>query len=326
MAEEKVGRVLTLDRVKQLNAKDWFYQILKLNPELKKVYPGIENEILEGAIDHHIHAYPDFVYRCQDMVESAIDAAEAKMRGVGYKDHFFNTGQAAYLTQRHIDHLVETGVLEHRVEVYGGIGLNFGMNVEMVETALQYPNMKVIWFPTFKAVGYYRNIGQSGGIPLIDDNDKVLPEVEKILELSVEGKVGVGLGHTDFKELYPVAKKAKEIGARTVLDHPLLELNKLTFEEMKELADLGVYVGAYCQPMIPSIYQPVADPMETVELIKYIGADRCIIGGDFGQVLHIKSIEGDRIFVRALLGFGIPKEDIIKMFRNNPAKLLWLDE
>jgi hypothetical protein len=63
-----------------------------------------------------------------------------------------------------------------------------------------------------------------------------------------------------------------------------------------------------------------------VELIKYIGADRCIIGGDFGQVLHIKSIEGDRIFVRALLGFGIPKEDIIKMFRNNPAKLLWLDE
>ena len=110
------------------------------------------------------------------------------------------------------------------------------------------------------------------------------------------------------------------------MDHPLLELNKLTFDEIKELASLGTYVGAYCQPMIPSIYQPVADPFETVNLIKTVGADRCIIGGDFGQVLHVKSIEGNRIFIRALLGFGIRKEEIVKMFKTNPAKLFWLDE
>jgi hypothetical protein len=48
----------------------------------------------------------------------------------------------------------------------------------------------------------------------------------------------------------------------------LLELNKLLLDEMLELADLGVYVGTYCQPMIPSLYQPVADPMETINTIK----------------------------------------------------------
>jgi hypothetical protein len=142
----------------------------------------------------------------------------------------------------------------------------------------------------------------------------------------VEARVGVGLGHTDFQELCPIAERAKEIGAHTVLDHPLLELNKLTLDEIKELASMGTYVGAYCQPMIPSIYQPVCDPFETITLIKTVGADRCIIGGDFGQVLHVKSIEGNRIFIRALLGFGIPKADIIKMFKDNPAKLLWLEE
>ena len=57
-----------------MNSKDWFYKILKENPALTGVYPGIENEILEGAIDHHIHAYPDFVYRTQDMIEVSIDA------------------------------------------------------------------------------------------------------------------------------------------------------------------------------------------------------------------------------------------------------------
>ena len=51
-----VGRVLTVERVRQLNAKDYFYQMLKDNPEMLKIYPGIENKLLEGAIDCHIRA------------------------------------------------------------------------------------------------------------------------------------------------------------------------------------------------------------------------------------------------------------------------------
>ncbi len=52
------------------------------------------------------------------------------------------------------------------------------------------------------------------------------------------------------------------------------------------LRDLGVYVGTYCQPMIPSLYQPVADPMETIRTIKEIGPDRCIIGSDRSGAAH----------------------------------------
>ena len=38
-----VGRTLTLERVRQLNAKDYFYQMRKDNPEMLKIYPGIED-------------------------------------------------------------------------------------------------------------------------------------------------------------------------------------------------------------------------------------------------------------------------------------------
>ena len=146
--------------------------------------------------------------------------------------------------------------------------------------------------------------------------------------MSRRGSVPVsakGFGHTDFAELLPLAKKAKEIGVRATLDHPLLELNKLLLDEMKQLADLGVYVGTYCQPMIPSLYQPVTDPMETINTIKAIGPERCIIGSDFGQVLHIDSIDGMRVFIRALLAFGIKQDDVRMMLHDNPAKLMWLD-
>jgi histidinol phosphatase-like PHP family hydrolase len=322
-----VGRVLTVKRVRELNAKDYFYQMLKDNPEMLKIYPGIENELLEDAIDCHIHAYPDFVHRSQDMIQIAIDASKAGMRALAFKDHWNISCNAAYLVQRHIDHLVEREELSHRVEVYGGTGTCFGMNPDAIRVALQYPNIKMIWFPTFTSYGFWRGAGrpEKGQVRLVSESGEVLPEVVEIMEMAVEKRVGIGLGHTDYEELLQVAKKAKELGVRATLDHPLLELNRLQLEEMQELAELGVYVGTYCQPMIPSLYQPVADPMETVRAIKEIGPERCIIGSDFGQVLHMDTIDGMRVFLRALLAFGIKPGEIRTMIKDNPAKLMWLD-
>jgi hypothetical protein len=324
-----VGRYLTIDRVRQLNAKDWFYQMLKDNPNMTAIYPGIENDLMKGAIDHHIHAFPDFVQRSQDMIEIAIDASKAGMRAVGFKDHWNHTGAAAYLTQRYIDDMVKRGELEHRVEVFGGIGLNFGMNPHTVEEGLKYPNTKMLWFPTFESGGYKRGAGKptddGKSVWLVDDNGEVLPNVKEIIDMAASHKVGIGGGHTDFQELLPVCTYAQKVGARIVLDHPLLELNKLTMEEMKALAAVGAYVGTYCQPMIPSLYECVADPFETVKTIAEVGAEHCIVGSDFGQVLHVFSIEGVRIFIRALLGFGVTAPEIKIMLSTNVEKLLYWD-
>ena len=153
--------------------------------------------------------------------------------------------------------------------------------------------------------------------------------------MAAEKKVSIGFGHTDFQELLPLAKKAKEIGVRATLDHPLLELNKLLMDEMKQIAELSVYVGTYCQPMIPSLYRPVADPMESIQAMKEIGPERCIIGSDFGQVLHMDTIDGMRVFLRALLAFGMKKAEVKTMLVDHPTKktmlvdhptkLMWLD-
>jgi hypothetical protein len=66
--------------------------------------------------------------------------------------------------------------------------------------------------------------------------------------------------------------------------------------------------------------------METIRTIKEIGPERCIIGSDFGQVLHMDAIDGMRVFIRALLGFGIKPDEVKVMLKDNPAKLMWLDE
>ena len=249
-----VGRTLSVARVRELNAKDYFYQMLKDNPEMLKIYPGIENELLQGAIDCHIHAFPDFVHRSQDMIQIAIEASKCGMRAIAFKDHWNISATSAYLTQRHIDDMIARGELTHRVEVYGGVGMCFGMRPEYVRVGLQYPNFKMIWFPTFTSYGFWRGAGhpEKEGVRLCSEDGKVLPEVKEIMEMAAEKKVGIGFGHTDFQELLPLGRLAKDIGVRATLDHPLLELNKLLLDEMKQLRDLGVYVGTYCQPMIPS--------------------------------------------------------------------------
>ena len=50
------------------------------------------------------------------------------------------------------------------------------------------------------------------------------------------------------------------------------------------------------------------------------------IGSDFGQVLHMDAVDGMRVFIRALLGFGIKPDEVKIMLKDNPAKLMWLDE
>jgi hypothetical protein len=325
----KVGRTLTLERVLQMNSRTYFYSMLKDNPELTAINPGIEDDLLAGAVDCHIHAYPDFVHRSQDMFEIALAAARAKMRAVYFKDHWNLSANCAYLVQRYVDELVRDGRLDHRVEVYGGLGLNHGINPEAVKIALQYPNCKVLWFPTFKSYGWARSAGienRDDYVRLVDERGDVLPEVREVFALAAEAGVLCSLGHTDFEELLPLCTLANEMGVKTLLDHPLLELNKLVVDEMRQLANLGAYVGTYCQPMIPSLYQPVCDPFETVDTIREIGADRCIAGSDFGQVLHVNTVDGMRIFIRALLGFGIPPEQIRTIVHDNPVELFGLDE
>lgn len=322
-----VGRILTSKRAKELNARDFFYKILRDMPNISNIVPGIENERLKGAFDIHVHAYPDWVQRSQDMIEIAKEAAKSGMKALLFKDHFNLTAGDAYLVQKHINHLVSEGTLPNGIEVYGGMGLNFGVRTDFVKQAIKYPNMKKIFFPTFNSARCLMNMGHdaSNGIHLVNSKQEVLPEVAEVLSIAAEAKIGVGLGHTDFYELLPLVEKAKQVGARVVLDHPLLELNKLTMEEMKTLADKGAYVGTFCQPMIPSIYQPVADPFETVNVIKTIGAERCLIASDFGQVLHLETVYGMRVFIRALLAFGIKPEEIDIMIKRNPARLLWFE-
>ena len=61
------------------------------------------------------------------------------------------------------------------------------------------------------------------------------------------------------------------------------------------------------------------------EQIQELGADNCIIGTDFGVYTLPEPVEGLREFIAALMDLGMPIDDIQKLVKTNPAKLLGLD-
>jgi hypothetical protein len=97
--------------------------------------------------------------------------------------------------------MIARGELTHRVEVYGGVGMCFGMRPEYVRVRLQYPNFKMIWFPTFTSYGFWRGAGHPDheGVRLCSEDGQVLPEVKQIMEMAAEKKVASASATPIFK-------------------------------------------------------------------------------------------------------------------------------
>jgi predicted metal-dependent TIM-barrel fold hydrolase len=67
-------------------------------------------------------------------------------------------------------------------------------------------------------------------------------------------------------------------------------------------------------------------PIRFVEIVKEIGAERCIMVTDFGWITEPSPAEAMRSFISVMLTFGCTKEEILYMVQTNPTMLLDLDK
>lgn len=292
-------------------------------PAVKRLRAGAEDRFLQDALDIHVHAGPcSLIGRSQTYTQVALDASRAGMRAVVRKDHSYSTVGEAQAIQNHIDHLVETGALENRIRVYGGVPLRFTCDPAVVAEAAGFPSFKMIWMNPVNG-------------PVLVRDGKVLPEVVTIIELARDHGIGINLGppaHSrrnygdcdDFAVVMALAEKISAIGARAVLDHPV---TSFSVDEIERLCLPGVYAGLFCYPALPSIIKaPAADPRQTLAMIRQIGPERCVIASDVGTLLEPTTLESLRLMIRLLLAMEIADADIERMLKTNPAQVIHLDQ
>jgi hypothetical protein len=287
--------------------------------------------ILKGAIDIHVHGYPDaLVDAGWDFAETCRAAYDAGMRAICCKSMYSDTAPMAYFVQQLIDQYAkDTGREPGRFKVFGGVVLNYsagGLNPVAVKTSLKL-GAKCIWMPSHDAAHHRRVLGVPGGIEVLGEDGELRPEMYDIFELVAEYGAILDTCHLGTRERYIVIEEAKKAGVERILvTHPQYSVNRASPEQQAEMARRGGYIGLFMYSAVPHFNNPDIDREEVLEIIKQVGPDRLVLATDYGSMLNPPPVEGMKLYIRLLLALGVSRDDIETMVKRNPAWLLGLDD
>ncbi|NWF92780.1 MAG: hypothetical protein HXY46_07670 [Syntrophaceae bacterium] len=283
--------------------------------------------LLEGAIDAHIHSSPDIFPRIMNDIDLALMAKQEGMRAILIKSHVVSTADRAEIASQ------QTGF-----PVFGGIALNLpvgGLNLEAVEVALKM-GAKEVWMPTIHASHY---IAQKDHVPtlakevkpdikgiyLLNEDGSLKDELYPIFKKIAEYDVALGTGHVTPKETKVVVREAARVGVKKIIvTHPLATFVNFSNEEMKEVLDHG---AMFLEHVFNDVTRQVAHPITQrmiADAIRAIGARHIIMSTDSGQWLNPIPVQSMGIYIKDMLDLGIPENDIRTMVSTNPARMLGL--
>jgi hypothetical protein len=291
------------------------------------VYMGIEDELVENSIDTQVRLYPDYVPRANDIIEYAIKASKAKMRAFISQDHFFPTVGQAWCAQQRVEEMVRDGQLDYACQCLGTHILAWSHHPDQIHMIHKYPNLGGILFWCQTMGG--RNCGPD--LRILDENGKLDSEVKQVIKLCAEYKIPVMTCHAamSYNCILPMAQYAAEVGAHLLWMHaaPFVMFGEAaTIAQCRELVRLGCYLQVDANKVLPSIIWPMTDPNMGLEWTAELGPDHIIPCTDGGQPFFGDALDCWKMFVRAMIHFGIKKEDIKTMIQTNPAEFLYLND
>lgn len=285
-------------------------------------------ELLKGTTDLHIHALPDLLERPLFELDIARQARDVGYRAILFKSHFTTNADRIQVIRRMID----------GIELFGNLTLNRsvgGINPQAVFAALGM-GAKEVKMPTTHAARHLEVHGQPNypwsavkmppveGISILDEAGKPVPELREVLGLVAAHDVILSTGHLSKLEIRVLISEARSTGVKKILvTHADIDTTDLSVDDQLEMADMGALIEHSFTPCMPMRQR--LDPRMIAKAIQRVGAKRCVMSSDFGQMHNPLPIEGMRMFVQHMLKCGITHDEIDIMTKYNPAMLLGLE-
>jgi hypothetical protein len=147
----------------------------------------------------------------------------------------------------------------------------------------------------------------------------------EILDYISDTDVILGTGHGSLREVDAAVTAACSIGVKKILvNHPLYMIDA-GISDIKKWASMGTYIELNATVFVPESNFGVIPIENAVQVINEIDVDRLIIDSDYGQKGNGSPVTGIRRFIEILVDqYSISENDIIKMVKTNPEKLLGL--
>ena len=276
------------------------------------------NRFLAGAVDIHVHSFPDNTERSVDGLEAAIMARAHGMRAIVLKNHYDPTAGLAYMVRKQVA----------GVEVFGGIDLNLpvgGMNPAAVEHMTQVSGGfgRLVWMSTFDAENQVRFSKESRPFVSVSKNGELLQATKDVIAVIAKRGLVLATGHVSADEGLMLLREAKRQGVRSmVVTHGMNAPILMTVPQMQEAAAQGAFIefvgGSMRLANAPATVARFADA------IRIIGPQFCILSSDLGQKGNPLPADGFAEFMAALQARGFTDAEIGRMTKQNPATLLGL--
>jgi hypothetical protein len=293
----------------------WFAVLTPAGQGIAGIDPA---RLLDGAIDVHVHSYPDDRPRSIDAIEVARIAHARKLRAIVLKNHYDSTAGLAYIVRK-----VVPGI-----EVFGGIALNLtvgGINAAAVEhmAAVSGGWGRIVWMPTFDAENQVRTSKENRPFVAVTQNGELLPAVRDVLAVIAKRDLVLATGHSAPRETLLVLREAKRLGVqRMIVTHAMNTPVSMSLVEMQEAASLGAFIEFVGGSLTTADAE--ARITRYTEAIRQIGPEFCILSSDLGQQGNALPPDGFGEFLVSLRRRGFTSQDVDRMAKQNPARLLGL--
>jgi hypothetical protein len=274
--------------------------------------------MLRGAIDIHVHGFPDNRPRSLDGIDAARSAKDRGMRAIVLKNHYEPTGGLAYIVRKAVP----------GIEVFGGVDLNLtvgGINPAAVEYMAQQSGGwgRFVWMPTFDAENQVRYSKENRPFVSVSRNGELLPAVRQVIALIAKHNLVLATGHSSADEGLMLVREGRTQGVRRmVVTHAVNPPILMDVPRMQEAAKLGAFIEFVGSTLEPP--DAAARMDRFAEAIRKIGPQFCILSSDLGQKDNPLPAEGYAAFLGAMRARGFSVQEIDRMSKQNPAQLLGL--
>ncbi len=280
---------------------------------------GLTDPVLNGAIDLHAHHGPDAYPRQLDAFQVAELARDRGMRGILLKNHWTETAGLAYL------------VTEHGpggIEVFGSITLDTpvgGINPQAIRYMVDVNGGRgrIVWLPTHDSEHEIEFNNEDRISVAVSRDGILLEETLEVISLIAQHGLTLATGHVTPEEALMIIREARDRGVdKIIVTHPLLDpqFTYMSIEEMQEAASLGAYIEITAR----TLWQGGEPMVRALEAIRALGPEHCFISSDAGLTWLPNHTDSLVLAARTLREAGFSEEDLNRMFKENPARLVGL--
>ncbi len=279
---------------------------------------GASARLLAGTIDIHVHSDPDNVPRSIDGIDVAKLARSKGMRGIVLKNHYEPTAGLAFLARKEASGL----------EVFGGIDLNLtvgGMNPVAVEHMTQVAGGwgRIVWMSTFDAENHVRYSRENRPFVSVTRNGELLPETKAVISVIARHGLVLATGHVSASEVLMLLREGRQQGVQhMVVTHAMNAPILMDVQQMQEAARLGAFVEFTGSTLANA--DAAARIERYADAIRKVGPQFCILSSDLGQKGNPLPPDGFGEFLATMLARGFTEQEIGRMTKQNPARLLSL--